>query len=164
MKWLEHAVGALKGMKEYPAVQKLRELGQQFGSTELFRIEHKAFDCRWLYLNEDHIPEMADAFEQRIQEIQPELKQVTGEDTVDVLQLAYDEILIASPKFATDSAFLEPPATSPSQDWFDFGVLTYGAAFLASNGILNVSELTRSNFLWVGDGGPPLSIQNRAAS
>lgn len=133
---LEHVkdmIASIKGNVEHPIVQELRDKDIDLQQVELLRVKHEKFGHRWVILDDDQIWMGAAAFVAYVDD------KFAGE--VDKLEHARTVILEMAPQFAAHPLLLRPADDNDEQEGA-IQLLYDAAAFLLSNGIMNVDQDT----------------------
>ena len=135
---VKHLIADIKATREHPLVQDIREQGFDPERIELLRVRHEQFGERWVLLDDDQISMGAEAFAEFVER--------KFEGAVDKVEQAREVILQTAPQFATDLEFLQL-ANDNDEQKAAILLLHCAAAFLLSNGIINVDQdTTEANF------------------
>lgn len=140
---IRQLLGQIKAMREHPIVAVFREKWGDPDLVELLRVEHEEFGYRYVYLQQNQIPEAAKAFASFFELNKDRIVEANNGCTVDALQLARDEIIDLSPDFASRSYLLGPSDLSPETER-KIGLLHYAAAYLFANGVIKVDDKGRT--------------------
>jgi hypothetical protein len=123
-------IATIKGMREHPFVQEVREKGLNPERIEVLRVRHEKFGHRWLLMDDNEIWKGAHAFVEYVEGKFP--------GVVDKLERARTVILQTAPQFATHPVFLRPAGDNDKSE--STILLHCAAAFLLRNGIINIDQ------------------------
>jgi hypothetical protein len=127
----KHLIAQVKAMREHPIVQVARDGGLDPEATELFRVEHEKFGCRWAMLDERQISAGEKGFSEFID-------QACG-PLADKIEVARRTVLELAPRFADHPYFLTRTDESEASKR-RLNVLFCAVAFLSANGIVNLND------------------------
>jgi hypothetical protein len=124
-------IASMKATRQHPYVEENRQRGVEPAGTELIRVRHEKFGCRWFPLAVEPMFVGANIFAKRV-----ECKQ---KSLVDKLSQARRTVLKLAPRFASDSEFFECNSEK-DKDRDSYRLFGYAAAFLSDNGVANVDS------------------------
>ena len=106
LEYVKDTIATIKAAREHPIVQDMRKAGFGPENVTLFRIDHTAFDRRFVFLTDAVIEMGSDAFAVFYDHLMTE-----HDDVPEARELAKSLILEAAPQFVTeaDTCFLQRP-------------------------------------------------------